>query len=342
MHGQLFPSVVSEKAEYLKNKKMSKSYDQYRELLGQRKFSEAARFAEQAHLEGNPANPFWLTRQAAALTRAGEFGQALRVSEQALAIAPANPYAVLSMAEALSGLRRYKEALEVYETIVTDADEKVATVARNGMLACLAELRSWDRILEEIGIWRLPPNKVYRWRVKALEGQNRTGEAIDICHQWLKDNPDHPQALWALTELEIRRDGFDAVLTRMGRLAKIPSRPTIYKEIYASLCKRAGKPDLALKQYEKIVHTASDPNIHRKKAFALAKSGREPEAIALMEELLKLNPKDFYVHNAYIPACRRVKQLDRAMEFYQRLLESHPDEKSIYGRLRNLKKLMDP
>ena len=321
---------------------MSKAYDQYRELLSQRKFGEAARLAEQAHLEGNPRNPFWLTRQAAALTRAGEFGQALTVSEQALAIAPASPYAVLSMAQALSGLRRYEEAIEYFEPIASDANDKAATAARNGMLACLVELRSWDRILEQIGIWQLPPDTVYRWRVKALEGQNRPGEAIDICHQWLKDNPDYPQALWELTELEIQRDGFDAVLTRMGRLAKIPSRPTVYKEIYASLCKRAGKPELALQQYEKMVHSISDPNIHRKKAFALAKSGREPEAIALMEELLKLNPKDYYVHTAYIPACRRVKQLDRAMEFYQKLLELHPSEKSIYGRLRNLKKLMDP
>jgi tetratricopeptide (TPR) repeat protein len=321
--------------------KMSKAYDQYRELLSQRQFGEAARFAEQAHLEGNPANPFWLTRQAVALTRAGEYGHALTVSEQALALAPANPYAVLCMAEALSGLRRYKEALEYYEPIATDANDKVATTARKGMLECLAELRSWERILEQIGIWEMPPDRVYRWRVKAVEGQNRTDDAIDICHQWLKDNPDHPQALWALTELEIRRDGFDAVLTRMGRLARIPSRPTVYKEIYASLCKRAGKPELALKQYEKMVHTASDPNIHRKKAFALAKSGREPEAIPLMEELLKLNPKDFYIHSAYIPACRRVKQLDRAMEFYQSLLVSHPAEKSIYGRLKKLKNTME-
>ena len=321
---------------------MPKEYDQYRELLSQRLFGEAARFAEQAHLEGNPQNPFWLTRQAAALTRAGEYGDALTVSKQALALAPANPYAVLCMAEALCGMGRYKEALEYYEPIATDVNEKVATVARKGMLECLAELRIWDRVLEQIGIWDMSPDKVYRWRVKALEGLNRSDEAIDICHQWLKGNPDYPQALWALTELEIRRDGFDAVLTRMGRLARIPSRPSVYKEIYASLCKRAGKPELALKQYEKMVHTTSDPNIHRKKAFALAKSGREPEAIALMEELLKLNPKDYYIHSAYIPACKRVEQLDRAMEFYQRLLESNPEEKSIYGRLRKLKVLMNP
>ncbi len=320
---------------------MSKEYNQYRELLSQKQFGEAARFAEQAHLEGSSENPFWLTRQAAALTRAGEYGRALTVTEQALTLAPANPYAVLCMAEALCGLRRYKEALEYYEPIAIDTNVKVATVARNGMLECLAELRSWDHILEQIGMWDVSQERAYRWRVKALEGLNRTDEAIDVCHQWLKSNPDYPQALWALTELEIRRDGFEVVLTRMGRLARIPSRPSVYKEIYASLCKRAGKPELALKQYEKIVPTSSDPNIHRKKAFALAKSGREPEAIPLMEELLKLNPKDFYVHSAYIPACRRAEQLDRAMEFYQRLLESHPEEKSIYGRLKKLKNLME-
>ncbi len=70
---------------------MSKEYNQYRGLLSQRQFGGAARFAEQVHLESNPGNPFWLTRQAAALTRAGEYVQVLTVSEQALALAPANP-----------------------------------------------------------------------------------------------------------------------------------------------------------------------------------------------------------------------------------------------------------
>ena len=97
-----------------------------------------------------------------------------------------------------------------------------------------------------------------------------------------------------------------------------------------------------MEQYEKMVNATSDTNIHRKQAFALAKSGRELEAVALMEELLRLNPKDYYVHNAYIPACRRAKQLDRAVEFYQRLLESHPEQKSIYGLIKKLKKVMNP
>ena len=320
---------------------MSKQYNQYKELMIQGQFGEAARFAEQAHQEGNPHNPFWLTRQAVALTRAGEYAQALTVADRARSLAPANPYAVLCAAEALCGLHRNREALGYYESIAADDNHKLAAVARQAMLQCLAELRSWDRIIEQIGLWDMPADRVYQWRVKALEGQKRTGEAIETCHQWLAEHPDDPRALWALTELEISRDGLDAVMTRMARLAKIPSRPPVYKEIYASLCKRAGKPELALKQYEKMAHGSSDTSIHRKQAFALAKSGRESEAVAIMEELLRLNPKDFYVHSAYIPACKRIKQLDRALTFYQTLLESNPEEKSLYGRMRKLKKLMD-
>ena len=127
----------------------------------------------------------------------------------------------------------------------------------------------------------------------------------------------------------------------MAKLAKIPSRPPIYKEIYASLCRRDGKPELALKQYAQIVQTTFDPRIHRQQAFALAKSGQELAAIPLMEELLKLHPKDYYIHNAYIPACRRAKLLDRALKFYQELLESNPAEKPLYNRLRKLKNIME-
>ena len=108
----------------------------------------------------------------------------------------------------------------------------------------------------------------------------------------------------------------------MGKLAKIPSRSPVYKEIYASLCRRAGKPELALKQYTELSRSGSDHRIHRQQAFALAKSGKELEAIPIMEELLKLDPRDFYIHSAYIPACKRARQLTGALAFYQKLLES--------------------
>jgi len=123
----------------------------------------------------------------------------------------------------------------------------------------------------------------------------------------------------------------------MARLARIPSRPPVYKKIFASLCRRAGKPELALNQYTKLARKGADPGIYRQQAFALAKSGRELEAIAIFEELMRRSPKDYYLHNAYVPACGRVQQLDRALKFYEELLEKYPQEKSLYGRIKKLK-----
>ena len=320
-------------------KKRSKAYDQYKKLLDQGSYLEAAHFAELEYLNGDQNNSFWLTRQAAALSRSGDYEEAFGKAKQALSIQPENPYAVLAVADALSGLGRIKEALSYYEEIAADA--KVSAYARKSIFDCLTLLKDWDRILQLLGQWEMPPDQSFRWRVNALAGQNRLDEAIEICHQWLRKSPGNRQGLWTLTELEIQRDGLDSVLFRMAKLAKIPSRPPVYKEIYASLCRRAGKPELALKQYTELSRSGADQRIHRQQAFALAKSGKELEAIPIMEELLKLNPKDLYIHSAYIPACKRAQQLARALSFYEKLLEANPEEKPLFGRIRKIKNLME-
>jgi len=50
-----------------------------------------------------------------------------------------------------------------------------------------------------------------KWKVKALAGQDRLNEAIDACHRWLEIQPDNRRGMWALTELEIQRDGLEPV-----------------------------------------------------------------------------------------------------------------------------------
>ncbi len=96
---------------------MSAAYETYRELMTAGQFEEAARLAELEYLNNDADNPFWLTRQAAALCRAGRHEAALHLSRQAMSLQPANPFAILAVAEALYGLKRIKEALVHYEDI---------------------------------------------------------------------------------------------------------------------------------------------------------------------------------------------------------------------------------
>ncbi len=317
---------------------MSPKYDEYRALFRKGRYIEAAGFAETAYLEGNQNNPFWLTRQAAALIKIREYKESLEVAEQALSLNPSNPYSMLAVADALRGLKRTDEALRYYEEIM--GDPKITFFAQKGILSCLEAKKDWDKMLGHMRKWEMPRNSAFVWKVKALAGQKRWDEAIEICGQWLAVQPDLPQALWALTNLEIQRDGLESVLKKMGRLAKIPSRPPVYKEIYASLCKRAGKPELALKQYEKLTRTGSDIWNQRQQAFALKKSGKLSEAIPMMEELLKFDPKDFFIHTSYVSACKKSHQIERVLKFYEELVELNPEETTLYGRIKNIKNMV--
>ncbi|MBW1698181.1 MAG: tetratricopeptide repeat protein [Deltaproteobacteria bacterium] len=294
--------------------------------------------AELLYRHGNPDNPFWLTRQAAALSRSGDYTKAIKIATQALSLQPTNPYATLAVAEALYGLNRIKEALPYFMEIADN--ERLSFFARRGILNCLAALGDWNQMLHLLSRWELPHDISYRWKVKALQSLNRMDEAISACREWLKISPDNPHGLWALTELEIKQEGIQPVLSRMGRLAKIPSRPPIYKEIYASLCRRTGKPELALEQYAKLTRGQANPKIYQKQAFALAKSGKELEAIPLMEELLRENPRDYYLHKAYIPACKRAGRLQQALRFYKELVMSNPEEKPLLGRIKMIQNLL--
>lgn len=304
------------------------------------RFEDAARLAETEYLQDDAANPFWLTRQAAALSRAGRHAPALDVAQRALALQPANPYALLAVAEALQGLKKIEEALLHYEAIADHP--KLSAAARRGILECLLAIKQWRRILELVAQWGLPPEKSRRWRVQALVGLKRWDEAAAACRRWLKSQPDHPPALWTLTDIDIRREGLAAVLARMGKLAKIPGRPPMYREIYASLCRRAGKPELALAQYAEMARGATDPKILRKQAFALSAAGQKSEAVPMLEELLKIDPKDYYAHTAYLSACRKTDQLERAARFYEELAAQYPEEKPLYGRIKKIEGLRQP
>ena len=315
---------------------MSQEYNEYRKLLKKGLFIEASRFAERQHLKNDNNNPFWLTRQAAALTRTKNFNKALEIAKQALALNPSNPYSVLAVAEAMQGLNRHEEAIRYFEEITENP--KLSFYGRKGIFNCLLVLKRWDRILELLTRWEMPPDTACKWKVKALEGKKRFDEAIEVCRQWLKADPDNPAGLWSLIGLEIRQDGLEKVLSRMGKIAKIKSRPPIYKEIYASLCKRAGKHELALEQYDKISVSGSNTWNIRQRAFALAKSGKEAEAVGLMEELLKTDPTDYFIHTSYKAACGRLHQPDRVLNFYENLLELHPEEQTLFGRIRKVKK----
>ncbi len=314
---------------------MSRENDEYQSLMQQKRYREAAQFAEDTSARLPGQSSFWQTRQAHACNRNRDFGSALEVARKVLALDASQPYAVIAAADALAGMEKYDEALSYYrETVHHD---RLGTGSRIGVLKCLLGMKRWHEALSHLEERELPDEEHQRYKAKALAGMGRIEEAAELCRRWLQQNPHSPGALWELSKLEVEIDGMDAVLGKMSRMARIPSLPPVYGEIYASLCRRAGKPELALAQYEKLEATGSRRTIQRQKAFTLAKSGQEREAVELIEELLRSDPRDVFLHSSYGAACERIGELERAINFYQSLLGLHPEQKSLYGKINRLR-----
>jgi tetratricopeptide (TPR) repeat protein len=314
-------------------------YEQFQTIMRRGAFGAAADFAERQALAGNDRNEFWLTQQSRAYLRGRHYKKALECARQALSRAPDNRYALQARADALAAMGSHAEALSDYTELLNDA--KLTQRARQGILECLAGTSQWPAVLSHIAQWGLPPQDALPWQVKALSALNQRDQAIEACHELLRLQPENPRVLWQLTELEVERNGLEAVLNQMGRLAKIPNGPAIYGEIFASLNRRAGNPEAALKAYAKLASGQSNPRIMSKQAYALAKSGGERTAIPMFEELLRLDPCDMYVHKAYVAACTRIGELEHVWKFYQELLTLFPDEKTLLGRLRNVQKQLE-
>ena len=307
--------------------------------MRQRRYEEAARHAEREAQNGTDSDEFWLTQQAKALVRSNNFSAGLEIAQRALDRDPSNPYAVAVTADALSGLDLQEKALDCYEEIL--ASPRLVRKGRIGVLRCLSALKRWEELLQRIESWGMPEAEALPWSVKAFGATGQEEEALEACRRWLALEPHSPPALWERTELEIRTQGMEAVLEKMGRLVRIQSLPKIYGEIYASLCRRAGRPDDAIKAYERLGAEGEQVKIQKKKVFTMAKSGREMEAIPLLEELLKAEPADIYVHASYGAACRRVGDLERAVNFYHQLLGLYPEERGLYGRIKRLQKQLE-
>ncbi|MBD3316881.1 MAG: tetratricopeptide repeat protein [Chitinivibrionales bacterium] len=314
----------------------SQIYIQYKNLMKSGAFRAAAELAEREAIGASTRGEFWLTQQANALLRCGEPQKALACAKRAVALAPRNGYALLSCANAEKDCGDTQSALADFRALYNDP--RVGSRARDGALACLEAMGNWKELLAEAVSAGLEPEQVLRWRTPALAGMGHRDEAIEACREWVRLSPGSSRAHWKLVELEIERDGLEQVRLRMGRQAKIPNQAPIYGEIYASLCRKAGMERSAVGQYEKLAAGGGDVRFSRKQAFAMAKTDRVEEAIPILEEVLRTNPKDNYAHTSYIAACRRAGVLPRAEAFYTELIGRFPTIGGLYGRRNAVRK----
>ena len=315
----------------------SPALERFRSLMRSGRYQDAASLSREQHEAGAGTSGFWLTLEASALTRGGHPEHALESARRALELEPTNPFGLLAVGNALLALEKVAEALDLFKEAAND--DRTARRARRAVVECLEKLRRWEEVLERIDQWGLEDRRGSR--IRALCELGRHEEALAVCELWLQEDPEAKSAVWAQAELEEKMDGLAGALERAERRARIPSLPAVYREVHASLLRRAGKEEEAARVYQQLQATGASPGIQNRQAFALAKSGHEEEAVAMFEQLLLSDPRDKYLHSAYQAACGRLGDLERVINFYNRLLHEHPEEKGLYGRIKKIKSKLE-
>ncbi|MBN1759469.1 MAG: tetratricopeptide repeat protein [Chitinispirillaceae bacterium] len=319
---------------------MNAAYTEFISLLKKKALNDAIDLAERESLAAGERSEFWLTQLSIALREGGRIDEALEAADRACLLAPRNGWALVARGDALMRKGDERAALAGYNEALVDA--RAAPRAKKAILACLSGAGTWERVISFLDQADLPAADTFPWWVKALMGLGRNDEALAVCDRWLAEFPETPAALWKKAELQVMAEGIDPVRKRFSRLARIPGKPPVYAEISAWLSKRSGNSEEAAQQYEQLSRqSAGNPSILRKQAFALAKSRHDDRAVPLMEELLRMSPDDMYLHAAYVPACTRLGELERAWKFYHELLVLHPGERGLYGRLKRVGKAME-
>lgn len=305
-------------------------YDTFRQLMSGRRYREAAFFAARAANATGRDQAFWLHQQSVALLQNNRPAEALLAAERVLQLNPSAHSSIAVKADALLLSGDTEAALTAYRE--AHAYPAVADKALRGVLDCLIKIGRFDEALAVLSGSSEATEALYPYRVRILEGCGKTKEALAACNSWLAVSSDNRAAQWLLCMLGVKHEGNRQTLTKFEHLAKTAPRQSLYKELFNWLCRTygdSGEPATVKEIPDQRSHSAT---IH-KTAFALAKTGKERDAIPLFEEILHTAPTDEYVNNAYIAAARRVAYLDKAHLFYRDLLDIFPEEKSLYGRI---------
>jgi tetratricopeptide (TPR) repeat protein len=160
---------------------------------------------------------------------------------------------------------------------------------------------------------RFPGNPKVREQVAALLllSHNRRA-AKALCEEWLKSEPDAPNALWLLGRIAINERRFaEGVRLHERALAKQPENVDILQSLGDGLLEAPGEgnPQRALEIFQRVAALApANAKARYQLGIALMRSGRPEEAQRQLLRCLDLDPHTGEAYNVLVQLARRLKQ----------------------------------
>ncbi len=234
------------------------------------------------------------------LSEQGRHDEAFIAYEQALALAPDDPGVLYDLGMTLIGHGYGDAGVEAFDRVIAIEPDHVdalfyRAVCLKGTETALASL---DRVLE------LRPDfaRAHMRRGDTLGGLGRLDEALLAYHAAATLAPDDAEVYSQRGAVLNQFDRYDEALRALDRALELrPTHPVALMERGIAL-EGIGRPREAIESYWQAAHHhvyghdvdpyRSNPRAHFYRARALAGLGRDEEALAACDLVLKLRPDD--------------------------------------------------
>jgi tetratricopeptide (TPR) repeat protein len=280
---------------------------------------------------GDPTSAATQSAVADQLVRTGDPQRALKFYERALAIQPDRHETRLEYGKALVDAGRLEDALAAFRAVATqrsDTDRAIEAIGR--MHDTAQQLGRLEDLLDEMQhqVETDPSNTlVARALAQLLIQELEYSRAIDMLDVAQRNNPRDGDLALVRAEVLRRLARFDEAADSYQRVLRLPQVDQDY--VLGELGKtwfEAGQVSQAKRQWRQI----------QNKLYAgtlLKNNGLLDDAIAALEEGIRLKPDEFSLHRNLIAAYEQAGRVDDAMQAARRLLDLDPTNVANIERL---------
>lgn len=304
------------------------------------------------------------------LKKKGEHREALVLLEEALTYYPRNDFLRYSLGETFFHLKRYQEAdaiaLEIlaenphYSPALTLKGDilystglfeealsfyyRAYSKKKNPFLAVrlIKALLEGEEYEEAFGICQDYPDhpliKKQRARIYAKRGEEE--KASTLYQDYLEDRPQDLFAYKERIRLKIKDMEPEDAVRELKTLIKVGGRSknAHLHTLLASSLERLKEYERAVLEYEKALQIDPENMFNRKQlGFCLARIDRGEEAIPLLVEVFRQDPRDFYVRNKLLSLYREYHREEEGKDFFIEIIKEK-DIKSLWSVVKRLDK----
>lgn len=305
-------------------------------LIQGKHFSEARARVEQL-LESHPGHGDALYMRAVCQRYSEEFDDALKTLTDLQARFPLFGRAFQEEGHLRLQRKELSEALKAFET-ATELNPALLASWQNQIKLLLAsgqEPAARQRQQQLLRLQQLPKPLL---AAMDLVSQGKLLKAEDLCRQFLKRNPTHPEGMRQLADIGVKLGVLDDAEFLLESAVKLHPDNLSAQIDHVQVLRKRQKFEAALSAAKALLQKQpNSPQLQSLYAVVCMQTGDYDEALSYFEKVLKLAPNDPSTLTSKGHALKTIGKFDDAVDAYRGALIAQPKFGEAYFSLSNLK-----